>query len=170
MSSRKIGSSARSEFRWIDVTYGVGSGKKRKEILKAPGISGSLGGGELCAILGPSGAGKTSLLNILANRVRNRGSSQRVGGLITLDGAELHGSNLRKRIAYVMQQVRACSCSTAGAARSPSGGDRRAMWPSRRWRARLRACPSPVLPSPCARPECDTPTPTRTGSARSGCR
>jgi hypothetical protein len=29
-----------------------------------------------------------------------------VGGLITLDGVELQGSRLRKRIAYVMQQVR----------------------------------------------------------------
>jgi hypothetical protein len=45
---------AGSEFRWSDVTYGVGSGKKQKEILKAPGISGSLGGGEVCRILGPS--------------------------------------------------------------------------------------------------------------------
>jgi ABC-type multidrug transport system ATPase subunit len=90
----------------VDVTYGVGTGKKRRDILKKPGISGSLGGGEVCAILGPSGAGKTSLLNILANRVRNRGKSQRVGGQITLDGKELHGSSLRKRIAYVMQEVR----------------------------------------------------------------
>ena len=90
-----------SEFTWSDVTYGVGMGKKSKEILK--GISGGLKGGEVCAILGPSGSGKTSMLNVLANRIRHKGASQRVGGTVRLDGNKLEGSELRKRIAYVMQ-------------------------------------------------------------------
>jgi len=90
-----------SVFAWESVTYGVGKGKKSKEILK--GISGSLNGGEVCAILGPSGSGKTSLLNILANRIRNKGGAQRVGGSVLLDGKKLEGAELRKRIAYVMQ-------------------------------------------------------------------
>jgi ABC-type multidrug transport system ATPase subunit len=93
---------ATSVLSWSDVTYGVGSGKKSKEILK--GISGSLSGGEVCAILGPSGSGKTSLLNVLANRIRHKGAKCRVGGTVTLDGQKLVGSELRKRIAYVMQQ------------------------------------------------------------------
>ena len=87
-----------SVFSWSDVTYSV----KKKDILK--GISGELSGGKVCAILGPSGAGKTSLLNVLANRIRNKGANQRVGGTIKLDGRELVGGALRKRIAYVMQQ------------------------------------------------------------------
>ena len=88
-----------SVFSWSDVTYSV----KKKDILK--GISGELSGGKVCAILGPSGAGKTSLLNVLANRIRNKGANQRVGGTIKLDGRELVGGALRKRIAYVMQQA-----------------------------------------------------------------
>ena len=91
-----------SVFEWHDVTYGVGKGVKSKEILH--GISGSLDGGEVCAIMGPSGAGKTSLLNVLANRIGNKGPTQRVSGTIRLDGKALVGAALRKRIAYVMQQ------------------------------------------------------------------
>ena len=90
-----------SVFEWSNVEYGVGTGKKSKEILK--GISGSLNGGEVCAILGPSGSGKTSLLNVLANRIRHKGASQRVTGSVLLDGKKLVGGELRKRIAYVMQ-------------------------------------------------------------------
>ena len=90
-----------SVFSWSDVTYGVGSGKKSKEILR--GMSGSLDGGEVCAILGPSGSGKTSLMNVLANRIRHKGSAQRVSGTVLLDGKKLEGAELRKRIAYVMQ-------------------------------------------------------------------
>ena len=99
---------AASTFSWSGVTYGVGAGKKSKEVLKPPGISGALGGGEVCAILGPSGAGKTSLLNILANRIRSKGAKQRVGGEIKLDGQRVGGARLRKRIAYVLQQDLLC--------------------------------------------------------------
>lgn len=93
---------ALSTLTWSDVTYGVGKGKGSKEILK--GISGSLSGGEVCAILGPSGSGKTSMLNVLASRIRHKGASQRVGGTVLLDGQKIVGAELRKRIAYVMQQ------------------------------------------------------------------
>lgn len=53
--------------------------------------------------MGPSGAGKTSLLNVLAGRVRSRGNVK-VDGSILLDNLPISGSALRKRIAYVMQQ------------------------------------------------------------------
>lgn len=76
-------------------------GKEKKNILND--ISGSLKGGEVCALMGPSGAGKTSLLNVLAGRVRSRGKVL-VNGNILLDGLPVSGSSLRKRIAYVMQQ------------------------------------------------------------------
>lgn len=99
-----------STFTWQGVSYGVGEGKKSKEILSD--ISGSLQNGEVCAILGPSGAGKTSLLNVLAGRIQNRGEKQRVNGSMLLDGQSISGAGLRKRIAYVMQQDLLCPTHT----------------------------------------------------------
>jgi len=43
------------------------------------------------------------LMNVLANRIRHKGSAQRVSGTVLLDGKKLEGAELRKRIAYVMQ-------------------------------------------------------------------
>ncbi|CAL1133888.1 unnamed protein product [Cladocopium goreaui] len=90
-----------SNFSWRSVNMTVDMGKEKKNILND--ISGSLKGGEVCALMGPSGAGKTSLLNVLAGRVRSRGKVL-VNGNILLDGLPVSGSSLRKRIAYVMQQ------------------------------------------------------------------
>ena len=90
-----------SNFSWKNVQMNVKVGSQQKQILD--GISGSLKGGEVCALMGPSGAGKTSLLNVLAGRVRTRGTT-RVDGSILLDNQSISGSALRKRIAYVMQQ------------------------------------------------------------------
>jgi len=90
-----------SNFSWRSVNMTVDMGKEKKTILD--GIDGSLKGGEVCALMGPSGAGKTSLLNVLAARVRTRGRVQ-VNGNILLDGQPVSGTALRKRIAYVMQQ------------------------------------------------------------------
>ena len=72
-----------SNFSWRSVHMTVDMGKQKKTILND--ISGSLKGGEVCALMGPSGAGKTSLLNVLAGRVRTRGKVQ-VDGNILLDG------------------------------------------------------------------------------------
>lgn len=99
-----------SKFTWEGVSYGVGSGKREKQILSD--ITGSLSSGEVCALIGPSGAGKTSLLNILAGRIRAKGASQRVAGSMLLDGQAISGSSLRKRIAYVMQQDLLCPTHT----------------------------------------------------------
>lgn len=49
----------------------------KREILK--NINGICPGGEVTAIMGSSGAGKTSLLNILAARVRSTGKVELKG-------------------------------------------------------------------------------------------
>jgi len=49
----------------------------KREILK--NINGFCPGGEVTAIMGSSGAGKTSLLNILAARVRSGGNVELKG-------------------------------------------------------------------------------------------
>jgi ATP-binding cassette subfamily G (WHITE) protein 1 len=52
------------DIEFEDVAFSVSEGRKgRKQIVK--GVSGKFKSGELTAIMGPSGAGKTSLLNIL---------------------------------------------------------------------------------------------------------
>ena len=62
------------------------------------GISLSVGEGEVCAILGPNSAGKTTLLRALSGMVRGRGA-------VRLDGADLAGRSpdaiARQGVAHV---------------------------------------------------------------------
>jgi len=67
----------------------------QKEILKR--VSGCAYAGETLAIMGPSGAGKTSLLNILAGR------SPVNGGQVFVNGTAVDASILRQLSVYVMQ-------------------------------------------------------------------
>ena len=55
-----------------DICYMVKNGNHQRVILNK--ISGFCPGGEVTAILGSSGAGKTSLLNIIAARVASKGN------------------------------------------------------------------------------------------------
>lgn len=61
-----------------DLTYKVKVKDNGKYFYKTilDNVSGICKSGETTAILGPSGAGKTSLLNILTKRIRNRGNDQ----------------------------------------------------------------------------------------------
>ena len=61
--------------RWEDVQFGVQiKNKAYRDVLR--GISGQANPGELLALMGSSGAGKTSLLNILASRLGTQSSSK----------------------------------------------------------------------------------------------
>ncbi|KAM7507869.1 hypothetical protein LguiA_018322 [Lonicera macranthoides] len=61
------------------------------------GISGAVNPGEVLALMGPSGGGKTTLLNLLSGRVRNNSS-----GTITYNDKP-YNKSLKRRIGFVLQ-------------------------------------------------------------------
>jgi ABC-type multidrug transport system ATPase subunit len=82
-----------------DITYTLPlPDNSEKTILR--GISGEIGGGRLTALMGSSGAGKTTLMNVLQARGTAHGV---VGGDIYLNGRRLAGQELRRSVAYVTQ-------------------------------------------------------------------
>lgn len=75
---------------------------KTKEILKD--VSGRVLSGQLLAIMGPTGCGKTSLLNILAARVPKGGSKNAcLSGTIKTNGSRRDENKFRGISAYVLQ-------------------------------------------------------------------
>lgn len=65
-----------------------------QRIAAADGIDFSVGKGEFCVVIGPSGAGKTTVLNILG------GMDSSDGGTILLDGLEVHNLNEKELTNY----------------------------------------------------------------------
>jgi ABC-type multidrug transport system ATPase subunit len=86
-------------FEWHDIRYSVYSEQEKewKQVLN--GISGNAKSGEIVAILGSSGAGKTSLLNILAGRAING----KIEGTVKLNGRK-RPVNWPEVIGYVEQE------------------------------------------------------------------
>lgn len=74
---------------------------KEKEILKS--ISGRARPGEVLAILGASGAGKTTFLDALAMRKRSSANS-RLGGELLVNGAKFDLHTYKQLVAYVPQE------------------------------------------------------------------
>lgn len=93
---------------WKDLSFSVPVKKKRgeknaeshKQILK--GISGSVRAGTMIAVMGSSGAGKTSLLNLLAGRITTS-KGARATGSVMINGKPRDYSTFRKMSAYVLQ-------------------------------------------------------------------
>lgn len=67
-----------------------------KDIIK--NVTHSFKSGQMTAILGPSGAGKTTYLKIISGR------KQKTEGKIILNGQEIKQKELRKKVAYVHQE------------------------------------------------------------------
>lgn len=77
-----------NKFTFKDIAY--------KGIIK--NITHTFRGGEMTGILGPSGAGKTTYLKIVAGR------KKKTGGSIFLNGQRIKQKELRKKVAYVHQE------------------------------------------------------------------
>eukprot|EP00835_Amoeboradix_gromovi_P004966 NODE_426_length_8844_cov_0.449857.p1 type:complete len:437 gc:universal NODE_426_length_8844_cov_0.449857:1398-2708(+) len=82
---------------WHDIKYSVNIKKDTKQILN--GISGEVKPGQVVAIMGSSGAGKSSLLNILAGRF-NQGN---LNGQILINGMPRDPKKFISQISYVEQ-------------------------------------------------------------------
>lgn len=88
---------------WKDLSFHTVDKKKKtvkRTILNS--TFGTLPPASLTAILGTSGSGKSSLLNILAGRMSST-SKTRVEGTVEVDGERIEPVRFRKNIAYVMQ-------------------------------------------------------------------
>lgn len=84
---------------WVDLCYEATIKKgETKKILN--GVSGHVGSGQMLAILGPSGAGKTTMLDILAQR--QKGGS--VSGDLLMNGHPVDQGVFRRVSAYVQQE------------------------------------------------------------------
>lgn len=94
-----------------DVRYGVTVSALKATITRSKaghvqilkGITGSVSSGELMAIMGPSGAGKTSLLDVLAYRVKNKGPKGNLSGAVTINSHPLDHQIFSSLCSYVPQ-------------------------------------------------------------------
>eukprot|EP00602_Paraphysomonas_sp_CaronLab_P009194 CAMPEP_0185032880 /NCGR_PEP_ID=MMETSP1103-20130426/21378_1 /TAXON_ID=36769 /ORGANISM="Paraphysomonas bandaiensis, Strain Caron Lab Isolate" /LENGTH=637 /DNA_ID=CAMNT_0027568947 /DNA_START=61 /DNA_END=1974 /DNA_ORIENTATION=- len=89
---------ASQDISWNSVNFTVQN--KSKYILRD--CWGSVESGNVCAILGPSGSGKSSLLNVIGGR-QSSGPSIDVSGKFYVNGKSIDPMKFRKNIAYVMQ-------------------------------------------------------------------
>lgn len=83
--------------QWADLDFSV----NEKRILKS--VSGHFKPGQLACILGPSGAGKSTLLNVLAGRQRTSGEGFKLTGSIEIGDTVVTPEQMKKRVAFVMQ-------------------------------------------------------------------
>lgn len=82
---------------WENITLIINS----KKILN--NVSGCIRSGQLSSILGPSGSGKSSLLNVLSGRIGFK-KGTKITGTIKVNGTIIDPLKYRKNIAYVMQE------------------------------------------------------------------
>jgi ABC-type multidrug transport system ATPase subunit len=101
-------------FGWSDVSFklspkAVGKSKKDPWVLK--NLKGSAIPGEVVAIMGASGCGKTSLLNVLSGRVVSMNGHE-VAGIFSINGNSVKPENLGSKVAFVTQEDTLCPTAT----------------------------------------------------------
>lgn len=90
--------SVRGQIDYVDVTFRYGAG----EPPALNHINASIAAGEVVALVGPSGAGKTTIVNLVPRFYQPQEGSVRIDGI---DVATLRLSDLRRAIAIVPQDV-----------------------------------------------------------------
>ncbi|KAJ3110662.1 hypothetical protein HDU96_006373 [Phlyctochytrium bullatum] len=86
-------STLRMDFRFRDLGLQLANGKT---VLQ--GVTGTIRSGRMTAIMGPSGAGKTTFMNVLMGKVR------RTGGDLWINGVQAEMQAFKKIIGYVPQE------------------------------------------------------------------
>ncbi|CAM9583250.1 unnamed protein product, partial [Ectocarpus sp. 13 AM-2016] len=108
------------DFRFRDVRFSVEVSKMKaslmggeagvKHILR--GVSGAVESGQILAIIGSSGAGKTSLLDVLVGKISAGTKGLDVTGDVTVNGKVMSKSFFLENAAYVPQEDRLWSALT----------------------------------------------------------
>ena len=86
---------------WKNINFSIKENKKEKDILT--NISGHVKSNNLLGILGSSGSGKTSLINILANKVK-KDKKNKLTGSVKLNNKCRNQLNFKKISAYIQQE------------------------------------------------------------------
>ena len=87
---------------WKDIEYSVAIKNQEKKVLNK--CNGRAESGRMLAIMGPTGCGKTSLMNVLASRVSSKGGeTQSLQGQVMMNGKPRHDDSFRRLSSYVLQ-------------------------------------------------------------------
>lgn len=87
-------------------------GLKIKDRQVLSNVTGQVLSGTVCALMGPSGAGKTSLMNILSGRLLNS-KTKSIRGEVYVNGNVIDPTVFQSNIAYVMQEDLLFATATA---------------------------------------------------------
>jgi len=89
------------EITWKNLTSSIMVGKRKKKTRRVllNNVNGYVRPGQLLAIMGPSGAGKTTMLNLLAGRAYH----QKISGQVLINGKEVPQTDYNQFTGFVTQ-------------------------------------------------------------------